>query len=79
MVLFSSFFLACNPVVRQDDTEQILARWWHPVASNEALDPLPWAMYAALHRRIIAAVELGWVEVHLILINDFAFVITIAN
>ncbi len=54
---FCWFFLACNPVVRRDDTEQILARWWCPVASSEALDPLHWAMYAALHRCIIAAVK----------------------
>jgi hypothetical protein len=54
---FRCFFLACNPVVRRDDTEQILARWRRPVDSSEALDPLHWVMYRALHRRIIAAVE----------------------
>jgi hypothetical protein len=54
---FCRFFLACNPVVRWDDTEQILTRWWRPVASIETLDPLHWAMYRALHRRIIAAVK----------------------
>ncbi len=54
---FCCFFLACNPIVRRDDTEQILTQWWRPVASNEALDPLHRAMYMALHRRIIAAVE----------------------
>ncbi len=51
------FFLACGPVVRRDDTERILARWRRPVASSEALDPLHRAMYAALHRGIIAAVK----------------------
>jgi hypothetical protein len=76
---FCRFFLACNPVVCRDDTEQILAQWRRPVASNEALDPLHWAMYAALHWRISVAVKLGQAEVHLIVINDFAFVITIAN
>ncbi len=56
---FCRFFLSCNPVVCRDDTEQILAQWQHPVASSEALDPLHWAMYAALHRCIIAAVEMS--------------------
>jgi hypothetical protein len=71
MVLFLLSFLACNPVVRWDDTERILAQWWRPVALNEALDPLHWVMYTALHRRISPAIELGWTEVHLIVINDF--------
>jgi hypothetical protein len=55
--LFMVFFLACNPVVLRDDTEQILTRWRHPVASSEALDPLHRKMYSALHRRIIAAIK----------------------
>jgi hypothetical protein len=76
---FVFFFLACNLVVRWDDTEGILAQKRCPVASNEALEPLHWAMYAALHRRISTTVKLGWAEVHLIHINDFAFLITIAN
>ena len=37
----------------------ILAQWQRPVASSEALDPLHWVMYAALHRRIIAAVKMS--------------------
>jgi hypothetical protein len=52
MVLFLLFF-SC----RWDDTERILAQWWHPVASSEALAPLHQAMYAPLHWRIIAAVK----------------------
>jgi hypothetical protein len=59
MVLFSAFFSSCNPVVHRDETEQILAQWRRPVASSEALDPLHWAMYTALHRRIIAAIEMS--------------------
>jgi hypothetical protein len=56
---FCHFFLACDPIVCRDDMEKILARWRCPVASSEALDPLHWAMYAALHRRIIAAVKMS--------------------
>ncbi len=46
-----------QPIVWRDDTEQILTRWWRQVASSEALDPLQQAMYAALHHRIITAIE----------------------
>jgi hypothetical protein len=35
----------------------ILARWWHPVASSEALDLLYWAMCAVLYRRTAAAIK----------------------
>jgi hypothetical protein len=69
--LFRRFFLACNPVVRRDDTEQILTRWWRPVASSEALDPLHQAMYAALHRRIITAVNTSRNSGVLLCIVDF--------
>ncbi len=55
--LFIIFFLAWDPIVHWDDTEWILARWWCPVASSEALDPLHQAMYAALQRRIILAIK----------------------
>ncbi len=68
---FRCFFLACDPVVCQDDTEKVLARWWRPVASNEALDPLHWEMYAALHRCIIAAVEMSRIGGVLFCIVDF--------
>ena len=35
----------------------MLAQWWHPVASSEALDPLHWVMRAVLYRRIAMAIE----------------------
>ncbi len=35
----------------------ILARWWHPVASSEALDLLHWAICAVLYRCTAAAIE----------------------
>jgi len=42
----------------QDNTAQALARWWHPVASNEALDALHQSMCPALYRRICTAIEI---------------------
>ena len=38
-------------------SERVLARWWHPVASSEALDPLHRAMRAVSYRRITMAIE----------------------
>ncbi len=37
----------------------ILARWWRPVASIEALDLLHWAMRAVTYRRIAMAIKLA--------------------
>ncbi len=38
-------------------SEIILARWWHPVASSEALDLLHQAMCAVMYRRIAMAIK----------------------
>jgi hypothetical protein len=35
----------------------ILAQWRHPVASNESLDLLHWAMHAVKYRRIAMAIK----------------------
>jgi hypothetical protein len=35
----------------------VLARWWHPVASSEALDLLYWAMCSVSYHRIAMAME----------------------
>jgi hypothetical protein len=35
----------------------ILARWWHPVASSEALDLLHRAMHAVTYQRIAMAIK----------------------
>jgi hypothetical protein len=35
----------------------VLAQWWHPVASSEALDLLHWAMGAVMYRRIAMAMK----------------------
>jgi hypothetical protein len=34
-----------------------LDQWWHPVASNEALDVLHWTMRPASYRCIAMAIE----------------------
>jgi hypothetical protein len=43
---------------RWGDTAQALAQWWHPVASNEAVDALHRAMRPALYRCIAMAIEI---------------------
>jgi hypothetical protein len=35
----------------------ILAQWWHPVASSEAMDLLHWAMHAVTYWRIAMAIK----------------------
>jgi hypothetical protein len=37
----------------------ILAQWWRPVASSEALDLLHWAMHAVTYRRIAMAIKMA--------------------
>jgi hypothetical protein len=37
--------------------EQVLAQWWHPVASSEALDLLHWEMRTVLYHRIAMAIK----------------------
>jgi hypothetical protein len=37
--------------------EQVLAQWWHPVASNEALDLLHWAMHTVSYRHIAMTIK----------------------
>ncbi len=34
----------------------LLAQWWRPVASSEALDLLHWAMHVVTYRRIATAI-----------------------
>ncbi len=41
------------------DTEQVVARWWRPVASGVALDMLHWAMRFVLHWRIAMAIKMA--------------------
>ena len=52
-------FFAYDLVVRRGNMVRILARWWRPVASSEALDPLHQAMQSALHRCTSVAIKIG--------------------
>ena len=38
-------------------SEQVLAQWWHPVASSKALDLPYWAMRLVLYRHIAMAIK----------------------
>ncbi len=40
-------------------SKQVLAWWWHPVASSEALDLLFQAMHTALYRRTTRAIKMA--------------------
>jgi hypothetical protein len=44
---------------RQGDTPQALDRWWHPVASSEALDDLHQAICPASYHRICMAIKIA--------------------
>ncbi len=44
---------------RRGDTAQALARWWHPVASSEAMDVLHRAMRPTSYRCIAMAIEIA--------------------
>jgi hypothetical protein len=48
---------ACYPGGRWVDTEQVVARCRHPVASGAALDMPHWAMLSVLLRRTAMAIE----------------------
>jgi hypothetical protein len=50
---------ACFPGGRWGNTEQVVTRCRHPVASGVALDMLHWAMPSVLLRRIRKAFEMG--------------------
>ncbi len=39
--------------------EQVLAQWWHPVTSSEALDLLHQVMHAVLYHRITMAIKMA--------------------
>jgi hypothetical protein len=50
---------ACCPGGHWDNTEQVVAQWWHPVACGKALDMLHWAMLSVLPRRTTVAIEMA--------------------
>jgi hypothetical protein len=50
---------ACCPGGRWGNTEQVVAQWWHPVASGVALDMLHWGKCFRLHRWTAMAIEMA--------------------
>jgi hypothetical protein len=50
---------ACCPGCRWGNTEQVVARCLHPVASGVALDMPHWAMPSVLLRRTAVAVKMA--------------------
>ncbi len=52
---------------------QALALWQHPVAYNEALDVLHWAMHPALHRRIRMVIEVTSNSSAFFVVADYLF------
>jgi hypothetical protein len=49
----------CRPGGRRGDTERVVARWRHSVASGEALVMLHRAMHSVSHRRTAMAIEMA--------------------
>jgi hypothetical protein len=45
--------------IRRGDTGQILAQWWHLMASRVARDLLLWVMHSVLYRLIRMAIEMA--------------------
>ncbi len=62
---------ACCSGGHWGNMEQVIARWWRPVAPEVALDMLHWAMPSVLLRRICKAFETAATEVHFDVIVDF--------
>ncbi len=56
---FCRCFVSCRPGSCRGDTEQVVAQWRHPVASQVALDMLHWAIQAALHPRVRMAIKMA--------------------
>ena len=52
-------FVCCRPGGRRGNTERVVAQWWRPVASGEALVMLHWAMHSVWHRRTAMAIEMA--------------------
>ncbi len=50
----------CRHGSRRGNTEQVVARWQHPVASNVALDTLHWAMPRALLQHLRMTIEMAY-------------------
>jgi hypothetical protein len=76
---FHCCFVCCHPSGFRGNMERVLARWQCPVASGVALDMLHRAMHT--HSTSASArrpSEWAAMEVHLIVINDFAIIMNLA-
>jgi len=51
--------VCCRPGGCRSNTERVVTRWRHLVASIKALDLLHWAMRAVLHHRTAMAIEIA--------------------
>jgi hypothetical protein len=56
---FRRRFICCCPGGRWGNTEQVVARWQHPVASGVALDMPHQAMPSVLLRRTAVAIKMA--------------------
>ena len=52
-------FVCCCPGNHWDNMEQVVAWWWHPVASRIALDMLHWVMHSILLQCIQVTIEMA--------------------
>ena len=49
----------CHPISQRVNTERVVTKWWHPVASRVAMDMLHWAMPSVLLQRACMTIEMG--------------------
>jgi hypothetical protein len=56
-VFVDCYLFACCPGSCWGNTEQVVAQWWHPVASEVALDMPHRAMPSVLPRSTAVAIE----------------------
>jgi len=52
-------FVCCCPGGHRGNTERVVTQWRHPVASDEALVMLHWAMRSVWYRRTAMAIEMA--------------------
>ncbi len=55
----ASKVVCCCPGSRWGNMEQVVAWWWHPVASGVALDMLYWAMLSVLLQHAFLAIKMA--------------------
>ena len=58
-VILYHHFVDCRPGGRRGNTEWVITRWQHPVASGVAVVMLHWLMHYVLHRRTAILIEMA--------------------